>query len=811
MAHSNDVYGSSGSVPNETPMSGSGAGPLSVRSNPDDFGAQVGGAVEKLGQEGEDISQKYLQMATDAKVNDDYANKYAPAAADLRQQYDMLRGPDKVAGYGNYIQGLQDLNKQFSSQGSFVYQKQISGLIDRHITGEIDGAKRELVESQKRYEDQSQWDHIKANDGYAATNFNNPDIVNQTIGTNDALIQKHYIDNGHASDSPAISEAQRQSRGNTAATVINSAISAGDLGTATQIRAQHSDALPDYQRNQIDDTLHVADMQKTGYSAVSALKTGQPIPQSIGAPAAQVQALVANNAQSSGIDPNHALTVLRIESANGQNLGKNPDRMSIGQDKESSGQPLGVQAATLCKNLKIAGTQASDALGRLADPWEGYVVYQQGAGGGPALLKADPNAKAYDVLRPLYKSNQEALSAITNNGGNGAMTAEDFLGSVRDTYNKNASRANCDFSGKNPGDAILSPHNTASSAVQPAATPTQSLINFDKKAQSPGGYLDQIQSIPNYEVRQGVMDAYKRERAIYSDKAQAYTSGLVNQAGQLMANPKFTSMDQVPPDMLAALTADHPQTIHAFSEMADYNRKKLEGTQDIKDGPKYSALQDRLFLDKSNPQAITDQAQLWPYVASHDLSPAGQEKLATIMDRMADPKGKAEATQKKIIFDNALDSIVPRKSRTEGDLSPEDATKIQNAQSAMESADEELIKKGIPSSIRYNSEAKEYVGNAAKPFIPTDIEQARQILSQTTSSWVPSFIPTPSRLINHLTGADQITDFENNFRQAMDNKTISPESADTLLGEALVNGTLPREKAIELHRKYLSKNAARIQ
>jgi len=48
---------------------------------------------------------------------------------------------------------------------------------------------------------------------------------------------------------------------------------------------------------------------------------------------------------------------------------------------------------------------------------EGYFYHQQGPprGGGGALLAADPNALAWQVLRPLYRSDREAQTAISNN------------------------------------------------------------------------------------------------------------------------------------------------------------------------------------------------------------------------------------------------------------------------------------------------------------------------------------------------------------------------------------------------------------
>jgi len=68
---------------------------------------------------------------------------------------------------------------------------------------------------------------------------------------------------------------------------------------------------------------------------------------------------------------------------NGQNLGT---RGTIAQDK--LGGTLDEQAARLPAQIKENERIASAALGRTAEPWEGYLVHQQGEGGGAALLKA---------------------------------------------------------------------------------------------------------------------------------------------------------------------------------------------------------------------------------------------------------------------------------------------------------------------------------------------------------------------------------------------------------------------------------------
>lgn len=56
-----------------------------------------------------------------------------------------------------------------------------------------------------------------------------------------------------------------------------------------------------------------------------------------------------------------------------------------------------------------------------------YIMHQQGAGGGPALLTAPPDASAVAVLAPLYGSEEVARKAITGNGGRADMTAGEFV------------------------------------------------------------------------------------------------------------------------------------------------------------------------------------------------------------------------------------------------------------------------------------------------------------------------------------------------------------------------------------------------
>lgn len=653
-----DLYGTYGSVPTVENQGVSNAH-QDIQVNANDFGGQIGEALSTFGSTSEQIGEHFGQMATEAQTNDAFANKYIPDAIKLRQQYDSLRGPDKVAGYDNYVNNLQELNKQYTaSQPGLLGQQYMSSLINRHITGEMEGAKRELVESQKAFSDQARASLIEANNGQAAQNYDNPDLVNSLITQNDNHIQINHIDNGHDPNNPVsqdmVKNAQNTNRGDIGTGMINTAVSRGDAISANALRAHYADYIPGYMKLSLDNTLHTQNVQQTSTATVNAIKKGEAIPETIGAPPSQVQALVANSAKSSSIDPNNALAVLRIESADGKNLGT---RGTLGQDKESAGKPIEDQAKALCDNLKNANQQATTALGRTAEPWEGYVVYQQGAGGGPALLKAAqdyPNAKAIDVLEPLYKNRQDALSALNGNGGNITMSAQDFVSHIKDVYTAGAQRANCDFSNnaENPGDAITAPHNQTGPAIQPGSSPVQSLMNFDKKAPDA---LAQINSISNYEIRGGVMRAYNQDRQRLQDAATAYKNVLVNNATQLAVDPKFTSMDQVPPEMQAALAVDHPQTLAYMEGRAEYNLNHQSGAN-TKDMREYGTGINKTLNDIWSGN-ITAPAQLHESVSKGDLTIAGYDRSVKELQGKNTPEGEAEGLMKKQFYANAKAQI----------------------------------------------------------------------------------------------------------------------------------------------------------
>lgn len=743
MAKPNDDYGTFGSVPSIQTQGGTSARE-NIQASSADFGGQTGQAISNSGEEGEQLSNHFAQMATEAKVNDDYANKYVPAAADLRSKFDNLDGQDKVAGYNDYINGLKQLNNKFTSdQPGIIGQRSMSSLINKHIEGETFAARRELVESQKQFGYQATVDMLNANNSMAAQNYNNPDLVNSVVDQSNNHILIQHIDTGHDPNDPQsqayITQAQTDNTGKMAADMITQAVNQGDSISANTLRANYANYLPGYVKNNLDNLLHTQNIQQSSTAGIKALTSGQSLPETIGAPPSRVQAVVADTAKSSEIDPNNALTVLRIESSNGQNLGT---RGTLGQDKESAGLSVEDQAKALCDNLKTANTQATTALGRVAQPWEAYAVYQQGAGGGVALLKAlqdNPDAKAVDIIAPLYKNSKDTLSAITNNGGNATMSVSDFMDHIQQVYNDNAKRANCDFGNAvTPGDAILKPHQDTGTAIQPAATPTDALYNFDKKAPDT---LAKINAIPNYETRAGLMKAYNQSRQRYQDAASAYTANLMHETSKLATDPTFTSIDdpRFTPEMRAALV-DHRDTLGYMEKMAQYNTDKGSGltTKDMREyGKGFYDLFNAVHAPNDDPNKINSLADLQKHIGQNgDLTIAGYDKLSKELEGKNTPEGDSEGIMKKQFLANAKQQI-SGKDETLGIKDPKGEENYQRFLAQALPAYDAGKAAGKNATDLLNPDSKDYIGKSISSFKRSLAEQMADMEKASGSITVP--------------------------------------------------------------------------
>ena len=706
---------------------------------------KAGGQLQETGNKTLDLAAHFAEMATTSKAENDFASQYATGAAALRQKFDMAPDQDKVAASVEYLNGLNNLGQSFTgdnSQGSPLYKQVMGHFIAQHAFSETNGINRDVVDSTMRLSAQSKDAMIAANNGYINENYDNQTIVDQNHENNKALRTLQYMDAGHDPTTPqgaaSIAEAQRNDTGMMANGMVNAAIAKGDIASAMRIRGTYNDAIPGYQQLAQDSLIHAVGMQQFAGMGNSALAAGQPIPQVPGAPPATVQAVVANTANANGVNPNDALTVARIESSMGTNVGS---RGTIGQDKGSAGQPLNAQAKALCDNWKAAHDPAATAVGREPQGWEQYVVYQQGIGGGVALLKANPNAKAVDVISSLYSSPKLALEAITNNGGNAAMSVSDFLDQEKQRWTDNAARANCDFNGTTPpGDQIMAAHQTPGAMVQPAANPAQDYRNWQRANIL---NMQQIMAMPSGPARDALLKENQFQTLKRETASNSYKGDLVNQASQLAQNPNFTSMQQINPDMHSALLEVSPNTLSYMETRAEYNLKHQGGTV-TEDQQKYgSRVNDVLNgIWNGNVKSIST---LHDAVANGSLTIAGYDKAAKELDGMNTPEGTGEAKLREQTF-KAVRSMIMGKADSFGIPDPHGEETYGHAMALMYQAESKAKETGLTDI--YDPNSKNWIGNVARPLVKSVDQRVAELGGGSKLS--PDMPPPEKRVVNQI-------------------------------------------------------------
>ncbi|MFA7278772.1 MAG: hypothetical protein WC100_01645 [Sterolibacterium sp.] len=828
-------------VPEEQ-LSGQAMPGFSVRANADSMGAQIGQATQRIAAQAEDLTVKYGEQAAEARANDLIANHWAPKVSKMTNDYQQKQGMDALSGFAPLQEGLKQSQSELLAQAKSPYERAIlSKYTSNRTMQEMDAAQRHQSTQLTAYEDKSHDAFVNTLSDNAVTNYNDPYVVDSSQAQLFGQIEKHALDRGVEPDSPIIAEQQRTAWGKTVGAMVNRATLTGDIHEANRIYSQNADVIPGYQRLEIDKSLHAENMKYTASRNADALLGGDPLPAPTGS-VPHVQATVANVAHSQGIDPNHALTVASIESSFGQNLGKRGD---IGQT--GKGGDLQEQAFNMAVEIKKGDTAATKALGRKAEPWEGYACYQQGVGGGPALLKAaqaDPTARAVDVLLPLYEGDRKmALSAVVNNGGNATMTSGQFLQYIKNNYDNHAKRAKCEFPrmnvltpgitdaaatpvaitptvpgnidlnnrpvvknsdgsvstvksvsvnidgkevllptisddgktmttdeavqnykktgkhlgifntpeeatqyavqlhkdqekqyaapdtilGSTPpatiGDDIVAARDTKGVAVQPGATPMQALLNFDEVYPSA---LQRAQAIPNVDEREATIQALNQKRAVYQSGATAWKNKFLNDAQNLAINPTFTSIDQIPPDMRAALV-DSPQTMTYLETRANYNLEKSAGVTS-KDAKEYGGSFYDVFSGIHSGK-INNVVELQGMVGK-GLTISGYDKAVKELSGKGTPEGEAESQMKKQAFDVAK-SQISGKNEMMGLRDPKGEELYLKWMQLALPAIEKGKAEGKNYTQLYNPESPDYIGKSIPMFKRSMTEMLADINNET--------------------------------------------------------------------------------
>lgn len=155
-------------------------------------------------------------------------------------------------------------------------------------------------------------------------------------------------------------------------------------------------------------------------------------------PTNELQRQVVERAASQGLDEGLVMRLVQKESA-WRTGARNGTTGAAGlfQINDNVTRTVDENIDQGLKMLGEAQRGATRVLGRRPENWETYVMFQQGPGGGAALLNpANATKKAVDVLTPAYRGNAAlARQAITANGGNLNMTAAEFAKSIGDYFN----------------------------------------------------------------------------------------------------------------------------------------------------------------------------------------------------------------------------------------------------------------------------------------------------------------------------------------------------------------------------------------
>jgi hypothetical protein len=246
-------------------------------------------------------------------------------------------------------------------------------------------------------------------------------------------------------------------------------------------------------------------------------------------------------------------------------------------------------------------------------------------------------------------------------------------------------------------------------------------------------FADEARARVETRLKSSLQDEYKSYKADQDTVLKAVDSGKISTMDQLT---------QSSPDAQAAINRIMVQQPDFYRSL----QTRIVNNQDKAHGQGYSATESRLFLPSTDPKAITDPSQLWPLVSSGQITYRDQKDFAEVLEKMQDPKSAMEQTAKKNVVSSVLDQIVPKHARDSGFFSQEENSRMQNARLAIQQADQDAIKAGKTAMQRYSPDSKDYVGNAARPFLQSAGDKVVSAVQNavSTTSTTPTISKSPA-------------------------------------------------------------------
>ena len=402
------------------------------KASPENFGGQVGQSLDQAGNMLAQHAVQSQQLANETNVNDVYANQFSPAARDIYQNYMKLEGKDAEARFSEFQQQMNDLRTQVrSSLPNMMQQKAFDEVSTRRVEMDLDGMARYGAAQTKAWEWNTHTAVMADLTNEAEANWNNPQRLQNVRDRMDNETADYGLKHGWSSEVFRYQLGENNDKLWSA--VIKRQALSGDFTGAMktyqdQVSASRISGRAQGELEKFFKPIQDLQSAQNAYGKV----TG-------GAMAQQI----ASEAQKQGVDPSTALTIWSAEGGVTNPAAKNPNSSATGifQHLDSTWQAQGgtdqdrFDAGRQVQLGVALAKQNNDALakdlGRQPQPWEVYLVHQQGIEGATALLHADPNASAAGVLGG-------STDKLTLNGMPADATAGQALGYIKNYVDRHA-------------------------------------------------------------------------------------------------------------------------------------------------------------------------------------------------------------------------------------------------------------------------------------------------------------------------------------------------------------------------------------
>ncbi len=392
------------------------------RATPDAFGGQVGQTLQQAGDALQQNALRRQQLANETAVQEAYANQFSPQLRAITQNYMKLEGKDAEAAFPQYQQEINDLRNQTRENLNPYQQRLFDERSTRRVEGDLDGMARYAASQTKQWEWNTHNAVLSDLIAEAEANYNDPRRVAAAVNQLDNQTANYANSHGWSDE---VYEYQLRKNNDMlwSAVIKRRAIFDPEGAMATYRDAAAKKRISGSAQGELEQFLKpIQDLQsaQNAYGKV----TGGAMARAI-----------AGEAQRQGVDPGTALTIWSAEGGVTNPATKNPDSSATGIFQHTSGtwSDLGGTDqdrldASRQVQLGVALARQNTAalakdLHRQPQPWEVYLAHQQGMDGAKALLHADPDANAAEVVGN--------LKAITLNGGTPDMSAGQFTNYIK--------------------------------------------------------------------------------------------------------------------------------------------------------------------------------------------------------------------------------------------------------------------------------------------------------------------------------------------------------------------------------------------